>query len=124
MHVLIENPNVVIQLRSHTDNRAGDDFNMELSQRRAQICVDYMVAKGIAPMRLIAKGMGENEPFVMDVKDGKLRPGAILNETFIDKLKRKKDKEKAHQYNRRTDFKVVLDSFYDAESDRVLPKKK
>ena len=122
--VLIENPNVVIQLRSHSDNIAGDDFNMELSQRRAQICVDYMVAKGIAPMRLIAKGMGETEPFVMDVKDGKLRPGAILNETFIDKLKRKKDIEKAHQYNRRTDFKVVLDSFYDSESDRVLPKKK
>ena len=122
--VLIANPNVVIQLRSHTDSRAGDDFNMELSQKRAQICVDYMVAKGIAPMRLIAIGMGEDEPFVMDVKDGKLRPGAILNETFIDKLKRKKDIEKAHQYNRRTDFMVVLDSFYDAESDRVLPKKK
>ena len=50
--------------------------------------------------------------------------GEILNETFIDKLKRKKDKEKAHQYNRRTDFKVVLDSFYDAESDKVLQKKK
>ena len=41
--VLIENPNVVIQLRSHTDNRAGDEFNMQLSQKRAQICVDYMV---------------------------------------------------------------------------------
>ena len=76
------------------------------------------------PKRLIAKGMGEKEPFVMDIKDGKLRPGAILNETFIDKLKRKKDIEKAHQYNRRTDFKVVLDSFYDAESDKVLQKKK
>ena len=122
--VLLENPNVVIQLRSHTDNRAGDDFNMELSQRRAQICVDYMVDKGIKPMRLIAIGMGEKEPFVMDVKDGKLRPGAILNEAFFEKLKRKKDIEKAHQYNRRTDFKVVLESFYDAESDRVLPKKK
>jgi peptidoglycan-associated lipoprotein len=122
--VLVENPNVVIQLRSHTDNRAGDEFNMELSQRRAQICVDYMVDKGIKPMRLIAKGVGENEPFVMDVKDGKLKPGAILNEAFFEKLKRKKDIEKAHQYNRRTDFKVVLDSFYDAESDRVLPKKK
>ena len=45
INVLIENPNVVVQLRSHTDNRAGDDFNMELSQRRAQICVDFMVAK-------------------------------------------------------------------------------
>lgn len=122
--VLIENPNVVIQLRSHTDNRAGDDFNMELSQRRAQICVDYMVAKDIEPMRLVAIGMGENEPYVMDVKDGKLKPGAILNEEFIQKLKRKKDVEKAHQYNRRTDFKVVLDSFYDAETDRILPRNK
>jgi len=122
--VLIENPNVVIQLRSHTDNRAGDDFNMELSQRRAQICVDYMVAKDIEPMRLVAIGMGENEPYVMDVKDGKLKPGAILNEEFIQQLKRKKDVEKAHQYNRRTDFKVVLDSFYDAETDRILPRKK
>ena len=123
INVLIENPNVVVQLRSHTDNRAGDDFNMELSQRRAQICVDYMVAKGIEPMRLIAIGMGENEPFVMDVKDGKLKPGILLDNKFIEKLKRKKDREKAHQYNRRTDFKVVLDSFYDSESDRVLPNK-
>ena len=122
--VLIENPNVVVQLRSHTDNRAGDDFNMELSQRRAQICVDYMVAKGIEPVRLIAIGMGENEPFVMDVKDGKLKLGTLLDNNFIEKLKRKKDKEKAHQYNRRTDFKVVLDSFYDSESDKVLPNKK
>ena len=122
--VLIENPNVVIQLRSHTDNRAGDDFNMELSQRRAQICVDYMVARDIEPMRLVAIGMGENEPYVMDVKDGRLKPGAILNEEFIQQLKRKKDVEKAHQYNRRTDFKVVLNSFYDAETDRILPRKK
>ena len=89
--VLIENPNVVIQLRSHTDNRA-DEFNMDFIPKESS-CVDYMVAKGIAPMRLIAIGMGENEPFVMDVKDGKLKPGAILNETFIDKLKRKKDIE-------------------------------
>ena len=96
---------------------------MELSQRRAQICVDYMVAKGIEPMRLIAIGMGENEPFVMDVKDGKLKLGTLLDNKFIEKLKRKKDREKAHQYNRRTDFKVVLDSFYDSESDRVLPNK-
>ena len=80
MLFLLKTLTLLFNLRSHTDNRAGDDFNMELSQRRAQICVDYMVAKGIAPMRLIAKGMGENEPFVMDVKDGKLRPGAILNE--------------------------------------------
>ncbi|MGC6470418.1 MAG: OmpA family protein [Flavobacteriales bacterium] len=119
--VLKKNPNVVIELRSHTDSRAGDDFNMALSQKRAQICVDYMVTKGVQPKRLIAKGMGESQPFVMDIKDGKLRPGAILTESFIEeKLRRKKDKEKAHQYNRRTDFKVVLDRFYDAEKDKLL----
>lgn len=123
--VLKKNPNVVIKLRSHTDSRAGDQFNMELSQRRAQICVDYMVAKGIEPKRLIASGMGETEPFVMDVKDGKLRIGAILSPDFIEnKLRRKKDKEKAHQYNRRTDFKVVLDSFYNVEKDEVTKKNK
>ena len=121
--VLKKNPNVVIKLRSHTDSRAGDEFNMELSQKRAQICVDYMVAKGIEPKRLVALGMGETEPFEMDVKDGKLRVGAILSPDFIEnKLRRKKDKEKAHQYNRRTDFKVILDSFYDVEKDEVTKK--
>lgn len=122
--VLMKNPNVLIQLRSHTDNRASEDFNLELSQKRAQICVDYMVDKGIKSKRLVAIGMGETEPYVMDVKDGKLKPGAILTVDFIDnKLKRDKDKEKAHQYNRRTDFKVILDSFYDVETDSILPKK-
>ena len=105
--VLKKNPNVVIKLRSHTDSRAGNEFNMELSQKRAQICVDYMVAKGIEPKRLVALGMGETEPFEMDVKDGKLRVGAILSPDFIEnKLRRKKDKEKAHQYNRRTISKL------------------
>ena len=109
--MLIENPNVVIQLRSHTDNRAGDDFNMELSQRRAQICVDYMVAKGIEPMRLIAIGMGENEPYVMDVKDGKLKPGAILMENLFNNLKRKKDMRKLINIIEEQILKLYLDYF-------------
>ena len=84
-----------------------------------------MVDKGIKPKRLVAKGMGETEPYVMDVKDGKLRPGAVLSAEFIeDKLKREKDKEKAHQYNRRTDFKVVTNAFYNVEKDEILVKKK
>ena len=121
--VLLENPNVIIELRSHTDNRAGDDFNLPLSQRRAQICVDYMVDKGVMPKRLIAKGMAESEPYVIEIKDGRLKPGDVMDEFFIDNLKRKKDIEKAHQYNRRTDFKVLLDVFYDEEKDRVLDNK-
>jgi len=122
VNVLKENPNVVIQLRSHTDNRAGDDFNLKLSQERAQICVDYMSSKGIKKKRLKAKGMGESDPFVMDVKNGKLKLGDILDEAYINKLRRKKDIEKAHQYNRRTDFKVLTTLFYDIESDEVKSK--
>ena len=40
--VLLDNPTVIIELRSHTDFRAGTEFNMTLSQNRAQVCVDYM----------------------------------------------------------------------------------
>jgi peptidoglycan-associated lipoprotein len=120
--VLKENPNVVIQLRSHTDNRAGEDFNLKLSQERAQICVDYMVSKGISRKQLKALGMGESEPFLMDVKNGRLKPNDVLDEAYISKLKRKKDVEKAHQYNRRTDFKVMTDLFYDIETNKVKSK--
>ena len=45
--VLLDNPTVIIELRSHTDFRAGPKFNIELSQSRAQVCVDYMVSKGV-----------------------------------------------------------------------------
>lgn len=122
--VLKENPNVVIQLRSHTDNRAGEDFNLKLSQERAQICVDYMVSKGINKKQLKALGMGESEPFVMDVKNGKLKPKDILDEAYINKLRRKKDVEKAHQYNRRTDFKVMDDLYFDVETNKIKLKDK
>ena len=43
--VLIENPNVVIQLRSHSDNRAGDDFNMELSQEELKFVLIIWLIK-------------------------------------------------------------------------------
>ena len=75
--VLKDNPTVIIELRSHTDFRAGTEFNLELSQRRAQICVDYMLSKGIEPVRIIPIGMGETEPYIMDVKDGRLKMGAL-----------------------------------------------
>ena len=114
--------NVVIQLRSHTDNISGEDFNLKLSQQRAQICVDYLVSKGINKKQIISLGMGESEPFIMDVKDGRLKPNDVLDETYIKKLKRKKDIEKAHQYNRRTDFKVMTDLFYDIETNKVKSK--
>lgn len=124
VEILKDNPNVVIQLRSHTDNRDTDEFNLKLSQERAQKCVDYMVEKGLNQKRLKPVGMGESEPYVMEEKDGKLKLGDILDPDYIDGLRRKKDKEKAHQYNRRTDFKVLKDLFYDIESGKIVQKEK
>ncbi|MGZ4073133.1 MAG: OmpA family protein, partial [Bacteroidia bacterium] len=58
---LKSNPKLTIEVQSHTDAIAGDDFNMELSQKRANTVVDYMVAKGIDKKRLTAKGFGETQ---------------------------------------------------------------
>ena len=113
--ILNENPTIVIELRSHTDYRNSDSYNQELSQKRAQSCVDYLIEKGIPKDRLVAKGMGESEPFV--VPEGYkgygyevLSAGDRLTESFI--LKQKADvQEIANQINRRTDFKVLRDDY-------------
>lgn len=100
-NILTENPQITIQLRSHTDFRGSASYNQKLSQRRAQSCVDYLVKeKGIAADRITAKGMGENEPI-------KGADGTVLSEAYIKKLKSKEEVEAAHQRNRRTDFKVL-----------------
>lgn len=103
--IMIENPNIVIQLRSHTDFRGSAKYNQGLSQRRAQSCVDYLVKeKGIDPDRIKAKGMGEDEPL-------KMADGTLLDEKYINALKTNEEKEEAHQRNRRTDFKVIATDF-------------
>lgn len=100
-NILMENPQITIQLRSHTDFRGSAGYNQKLSQRRAQSCVDYLVKeKGIAADRITAKGMGEKEPI-------KGADGTVLSEAYIKKLKSKEEVEAAHQRNRRTDFKVL-----------------
>jgi len=55
------NSKLTIEVQSHTDAVAGDDYNMELSQKRASTAVDYMAAKGIDKKRLTAKGFGESQ---------------------------------------------------------------
>ncbi|HTA62844.1 MAG TPA: OmpA family protein [Bacteroidia bacterium] len=56
-----QNPTLLIEVQSHTDATAGDEYNMELSQKRANAVVDYMVSKGIVKKRLTAKGFGETQ---------------------------------------------------------------
>lgn len=61
---LEENPTVKIQLSAHTDSRGNDEYNMALSQRRAQAVVDYLVESGISEDRLEAKGFGASMPLI------------------------------------------------------------
>jgi len=101
--VLESNKTLRIKLRSHTDHIGGSDRNQELSQARAQACVDYLISKGIDASRMVAEGSGETIPFVMTTENGSLKVGDVLTEAFINKLS-KKEQEIARQYNRRTDF--------------------
>ena len=83
-----DNPEVQVELSSHTDSRASDAYNQRLSQRRAQAAVDYIVSQGIAQSRLIAKGYGESK-LLNRCADG------------VDCT------EEEHQLNRRTEMKVI-----------------
>ena len=57
-------PNMVIMVKSHTDSRGSDKYNMNLSDRRAKSTVQYIISKGIAKDRISGKGYGESEPKV------------------------------------------------------------
>lgn len=59
--ILNENPEIKIELGSHTDCRASSNYNMKLSQNRSNSVVSYLILKGIASNRLVAKGYGESQ---------------------------------------------------------------
>jgi len=85
---LLENPNVVVEIASHTDSRGSKEYNKALSQRRADAVKNYLISKGISPDRIISKGYGE-ERLLNNCSDGV--PCT----------------EAQHQENRRTEFRVV-----------------
>mgnify|MGYP001487694354 CR=1 FL=1 len=101
-------PNVVIELRSHTDLRGSDTLNARLSFDRALSCVNYLAEKGVDPQRLVPVGMADTEPVVLDNDESGL-PSGVLSEEYILQLKNEKLRNIAHQKNRRTDFKVLSD---------------
>ena len=78
------NPDIKIELGSHTDERGSDRYNQALAQRRAQSAVNYIISKGIAKDRITAKGYGESKPKVKNAQT-----------------------EEEHQTNRRTTFRVT-----------------
>ena len=111
VETLNDNPNVTIELMSHTDSRDTEEYNLDLSQKRAQTAVQYLIDKGIEPQRLSAKGYGESSPKIVDdyivTQSPFLKTGATLTEQYINTLASEEQKEIAHQINRRTEFKVM-----------------
>jgi peptidoglycan-associated lipoprotein len=104
------NPNVTIELSAHTDRKGSAEYNIALSQRRAESVVTYLIAAGIAPDRLTAVGKGKTEPKTVTKAVKKkydfLEEGQVLTEEFIQELP-PEQQDMADQVNRRTEFKVL-----------------
>ena len=79
---------MVIMVKAHTDNRGSDQYNMNLSNRRAKATVQYAISKGIAKERISGQGYGESQP--------KVDCGANCT-------------EEEHAQNRRSEFVIVTD---------------
>ncbi len=62
--LLKANPDLLVQIESHTDSKGSEAYNLKLSQKRAESVVQYLVSKGISAKRLTAKGFGEAKPLV------------------------------------------------------------
>lgn len=72
--VLVDNPDTNINVYGHTDSKGADDYNMKLSQRRADAVKAYLASKGIASSRMFAKGEGESMPVATnDTDDGRAK---------------------------------------------------
>jgi len=124
VQILQVNPTITIELMSHTDYVGSDQYNFDLSQKRAQSVVDYLIEKGINPKRLVAKGYGETWPKTVTKQLAKkydfLKRGDELTEEFISKLT-PAQQEIANSINRRTEFRVLSTDFiekYDAEPEK------
>ena len=123
-NMLIFNPTITIELMAHTDYVGSDKANFELSQKRAQSVVDYLIEKGISPQRLVAKGYGETWPKKVTRELAKqydfLKRGDDLTEEFILKLP-KEQQDICNAINRRTEFRVLSTDFiekFDAEPEK------
>jgi len=115
VETLNDNPRVIIELRAHTDFRGEHAYNIELSTKRAQSVVNYLIDHGIDPERLRAKGYAATQPKVVDQNIAEeydfLEEGTELTEEFIKNLETEDQREIAHQINRRTEFKVIATDY-------------
>lgn len=84
VNILNNNPEICIQINSHTDTRATHEYNIALSDNRAKSVVDYLISQGVSDKRLSWKGWGETKLSIVEART-----------------------EEEHQANRRTTFTIV-----------------
>ncbi|MBP8793182.1 MAG: OmpA family protein [Lutibacter sp.] len=87
--LMLDNPTIKVEMSSHTDSQGSDDYNKQLSQRRADATVNYIASQGVSKNRLIARGAGESE---------------LKNTKCTNNIPCTDDE---HRINRRTEFKVI-----------------
>ena len=87
--LMVDNPEIIVEIMAHTDSKGTDAYNLKLSQKRAESVVKYLLSKGIAPGRLKARGYGETMP---------VAPNSNPDGT---------DNPLGRAKNRRTDFKII-----------------
>ena len=128
--LLNENPHVTIELAAHCDYRGSAEYNLRLSQQRAENVVRYLISKGIAADRLTAVGYGKQRPKTIRKKLTEkytwLKEGDQLTPAFIEKLD-KEQQETCNQLNRRTEFSVLRTTYGMFDKDGKLknePEKK
>jgi OOP family OmpA-OmpF porin len=94
-NILAENPTIIIELSSHTDARGSEEYNLNLSQKRAESCVNYLINdKGVPKERITAKGYGESKTL-----DDCTKYAECPQDQSADCP--------CHQLNRRTEFKII-----------------
>ena len=113
--LLNENPNVTIELSAHCDYKGSAAYNKQLSQRRAESVVKYLIEKGIAHDRLTPVGYGKDKPKTIKKKVAEkypfLKADDVLTEEYIKSLK-PDEQEISNQLNRRTEFRVLRTTYH------------
>ena len=100
---LEDNPEIVVEIGSHTDARGSSAYNDRLSQRRAEAVVRYLEQRGITRDRMVPRGYGETKPV------NNCNNGVPCS-------------EREHQLNRRTEFRVLGCSTCDDDGLESLPR--
>lgn len=133
-NLLEEYPGMVLELSSHTDSRGSNERNQKLSENRARACYKYLVEqKGVDPRRIVPVGKGEIEPRTVYLKNGMYLVDEpvdmegvetiVLTEAYINGF-RKSNKplfEMLHQFNRRTEGRVITMEFDPATATEANP---